>query len=254
MARRATVIAQERQQDGFVLVLDAGDSLIGDQDPALKTQGQSSVELMNRLGYDALALGPKDLALGRAVLSQRIAEAQFAVLSANAVIAATGELVAQPYVVREFAGHRVALVGLSGTSSSEGSSAATGPITVRDPLATVQQMVTELRGRAEVIILLSHAGPQVDQQIAETVPGIAAIISGGPGALARPWRSDRTGTLLFRADEALPGHAGRVVGIGRLTFDPQGKLTAHTWQAVRLGPEVADDPAMAAWVQQQMSR
>jgi 5'-nucleotidase len=254
VARRATKITQERQQNEFVLVLDAGDSLTGDQDPARKTLGKSSVEVMNRLGYDALALGPKDLALGLTTLRQRIAEAQFAVLSANAVVAATGELVAQPYVVRAFAGHRVAVVGLSGTSSLEGSGSATGPITARDPLATAQKVMAELQGQADVIILLSHAGPQVDQQIADAVPGIAAIVGGGPGALAEPWRSAKTGTLLFHADQAQSGHAGRVVGVGRLTFDPQGKLTAYTWQAVQLGPDIVDDPAMAAWVQQQMSR
>ena len=64
VARRATTINQEKKKNPYTLVLDAGDSLVGDQDPALKTQGKSSVEAMNRLGYDAMALGPGDLALG----------------------------------------------------------------------------------------------------------------------------------------------------------------------------------------------
>ena len=92
VARRATTINQEKKKNPYTLVLDAGDSLVGDQDPALKTQGKSSVEAMNRLGYDAMALGPADLALGLETLRARMAEAKFPMLSANAVVTGTEEL------------------------------------------------------------------------------------------------------------------------------------------------------------------
>jgi 5'-nucleotidase len=247
VARRATAIAQERNRSGFVLLLDAGNSLVGDQDPARRTQGKSSVEAMNRLGYDAMALGPVDLTLGLTVLRQRMAEAKFTMLSANAVISATGELIAKPYIVRAYGDYRVAIVGLSAATTSK-------DISVRDPLTTAQAVVPEARRQAHAVILVSHAGPEVDRQIADSVPGITAIISAAPGPLAEPWRSDKTGTVVYRADEARSGHAGRNLGIARLTLDPQAKLAAQTWQRLALGPEVADDPAMAAWVQEQMNR
>ncbi len=246
VARRATTITKERNQGKAVLVLDAGDSLTGDQDPALRTQGKSSVEALNRLGYDALALGPADLALGLAALRSRMAEVKFAVLSANAVNAATGELIAKPYAVRTFGDYRVAIVGLSGGPGSR-------EITVRDPLATAQAIVPGALRQAHAVILLSHAGPEVDRKIADAVPGIAAIISGGASGLTDPWRSAKTGALVIRADDASPGHAGRQMGIARLTLDGQGKLSSQTWQRLALGPEVAGDPALAAWVQEQMS-
>ena len=244
MARRATKIAQTRQQGGFVLLLDAGDSLVGDADPARKTQGQSSVTVMNMLGYDAMALGPQDLSLGLSVLQQRMAEAKFAVLSANAVVSATGKSFATPYVIREFGRRKVAIVGLSG---GEG----TAEIAVRDPLRTAQTLVPQVTNQADVVILLSHAGETVDQQIADTVPGIALIVSSGPFALAMPWRSEKTGTFIVHADEAQLGHAGRRLGIAALTFESSGKMGQPNWQRVDLGPEIADDPAMAEWIQKQ---
>ena len=64
MARRATIIAQERAEGEFVLVLDAGNSLVGDREPAQGSRGKSSVSAMDLMGYDAMALGPGDLALG----------------------------------------------------------------------------------------------------------------------------------------------------------------------------------------------
>ena len=246
MARRATKIAEERAKSEFVLVLDAGDSLVGDRDPARKTQGQTSVEIMNRLGYDAMALGPQDLALGLPVLQKRIAEAQFTLLSANAVVSATGKLVAVPYLLREFAGHHIAIVGLSGGSG-------TSEITVRDPLATAKATVANLKDQADVIILLSHAGPSVDQQIADSVPGITAIVGGGPGGRPAPIVSKLTGTPILHADTPSPGHAGRLLGIGQFTFDAEGRITAQSWRRVALDPTIADDPATAAWVKEQLA-
>ena len=251
MARRATKIAEARSANPNILLLDAGDSLVGDQDPALKTQGRTSVELMNRLGYDAMALGPKDLALGPQVLRTRMAEAQFAFLSANAIEKTTGKPVATPYIVREFAGYRVAIIGLSAAESAAESVAT---IVVQDPLAAAQAVVAEASGQADVIILLSHAGPDVDQRIADTVPGIAAIISGGPGAQAAPIVSAVTGTPIYHVDTASPGHAGRLLGEAALVFSPDGTLESQTWQPWTLGPEIVDDPDMAAWVTEQMGQ
>jgi 2',3'-cyclic-nucleotide 2'-phosphodiesterase (5'-nucleotidase family) len=227
-----------------LLVLDAGNSLVGDQDPALRTQGQSSVVAMNMMGYDAMTLGQKDLALGPDVLSQRIAEAEFAVLSANAIVSPTRVWVATPYVLRQVGDQQVAIIGLSGGKG-------TSEITVLDPLETVQTIVPRVARQADAIILLSHAGALTDQQIAETVPGIGLIVSGGQFKLSTPWRSEKTGTLIVHADQASRGHAGRVLGIARLTFDAGGRLIQQKWQGLNLSPDVADDPEMTIWVQQQ---
>jgi 2',3'-cyclic-nucleotide 2'-phosphodiesterase (5'-nucleotidase family) len=249
VARRATRITQERDKGGIVLVLDAGDSLTGDQEPASKTKGQSSITLMNKLGYDAMVLGPADLHLGVAALRERIKEANFDVLSANAAPsgngAVGGEALAKPYVLRELGGHTVALAGLSGGQG-------TPEITVREPLETAQALVAEISQQADVIILLSHAGDQTDRQIATAVASIDLIVSGGTPGMAEPWRSPKTGTLVVRADQASSGHAGRNLGIIQLSIDSSGQVVKYTWQQVALGPEIPDDPAIASWVQQQI--
>ena len=227
-----------------MLVLDAGDSLTGDQEPAQGSQGASSIAAMNRLGYDAIALGPQDLSLGLAALRQRIGEAKFAVLSANVAVSGTGVLLAKPYVVRDFGGFRVAVVGLTG-------GAGTAEIRVGDPVAAARQAVADARQQASIVLVLSHAGQAIDQQLAGEVPGIAAVISGGPGAMQAPWVSPKTGVPVLHADEAVPGHAGRILGLANLTFDALGSLVDNQWRRVPLGPDVADDPAMAAWVRKQ---
>ncbi|MFZ1629411.1 MAG: hypothetical protein WAV70_10810 [Anaerolineae bacterium] len=242
VARRAKKIIEARNHNEFVLLLDAGDSLTGDQAPATTTPGRTSVEIMNLLGYDALALGPQDLALGLDVLRKRMSEARFAVLSANAADAATGAAIAQPYVIRTIAGHRIAIIGLSDAAETQ-------DIIVSDPVAAAQAAVAAVADRADIIILLSHAGLAEDQTIAETVPGIDVIVSGGPGVRPEPARHPTTGTLIVHADEAQPGHAGRVLGRQTLTFDATGQLQQVQIEYIQLGPEIADDAKIAAWVE-----
>jgi 2',3'-cyclic-nucleotide 2'-phosphodiesterase (5'-nucleotidase family) len=241
VARRATKINEERKTDGPILVLDAGNSLTGDRDPARESEGATSVEVMNLMGYDAMALGPMDLSLGRDALGERIAEAQFHMLSANAIDSTTGGLLAEPFTVLGIDTMRVAIIGVSGPSSGE-------DIEVGDPVKAVKDAVSELTSQAELVIVLSNAGVSVDQQIADTIPGVAAIIEGGAGASATAWRSDVTGTPVFHADEASAGHAGRFLGVARLVLNRDGSLRNHAWERFSLGPEVGDDPSVAAWV------
>jgi 2',3'-cyclic-nucleotide 2'-phosphodiesterase (5'-nucleotidase family) len=247
------VINQERETGQPLLVLDAGNSLMGDQNPALATEGKSTVEAMNRMRYDAMALGPSDLELGMAALKDRIAEAEFAILSANAVASATQALVADPYIIEHLSGVDVAIVGITGGAGTE-------EIEVKEPLSAARSMVTRLADQVEVIILLSHAGASIDQEIAEAVPGIDVIISGGSfktlplqlgSDVLAPWVAEGTGTLQLHADQGSPGHAGRNMGVAHLMFDTEGNLINKEWRRLSLGPEIADDPSMLEWVQAQ---
>ena len=247
VARRATEIKAEKASNKNVLVLDAGNSLVGDRDPGLKTKGGSGVEAMNRMGYDAMALGAQDLTLGPAVLKERIAEAKFPILSANAVDAKTNELIGQPYVIREIGGHQVAIIGLTGVGNQD-------TVTVRDPVEAAKATVAEVAGKADVIILLSHAGAETDQKIADTVQGIDAIVGSGSGALPAPWTSTATGTARWQADSGSQGHAGRNVGIGQLKIDSSGKVVDNTWRRQAMGPEVTGDPDMSAWVEEVLKK
>lgn len=246
MARRATKIKAARAGAQNVLVLDAGNSLIGEQpnakEPAARTQGQTSVEILNRLGYDAVAVGEQDLRLGREELQKRLSEARgFAFLSANLSDQATGKLLVEPYVIKEIGGHQVALIGITGGVPAESSE-----FSLIAPLEAARRYVQQVESQADIIILLSNAGAEANKAIGSQVPGIDLIISGGQDALPEPVQLPE-GTLIVQADKSTPGHAGRVIGDLKADFDEAGRLTRQAWEAVQLGPSVADDPDMAAW-------
>ena len=243
------MIQQVREEAPDALVLDAGDSLIRDRTPATSTQGASSVQVLNMLGYDALALGEGDLALLGAIrLGELLSEAQFGVLSANLVFSETTALSGldskgvQPYLIREVQGRPVALIGL------------TGPATLReaqvlDPVESVRQAVELASKEAGVLILLSHAGISTNVEIASQVPELDLIVSGGgKGYTPEPFLTEG-GPPIVHADMPSPTGAGRQVGVGTWWFDEQGRLIEYEWRYVSLGPEIADQREISLWMQ-----
>ena len=241
VARRATRLKFERQQAAHMMVLDAGDSLIGDSDPALKTLGATSVEALNRLGYDAITLGPLDLVIGAERLRARIQEAKFAVVAANVRLADGGGYLAQPYVIRAVGGHQVALIGLAPQAEGKG-------LVITAPLATLREIMTEVTSQADIVIVLSHAGVEVDRAIAAQVPDVDVVVTGEASAPLDLWRKEDGGVPILHADVALPGHAGRNLGKAVLQFDAEGRLTDIQWSRTTLGPQIPSDPAMLEWV------
>lgn len=231
-----------RKQNAHVLVLDAGNSLVGDQPYTLETKGAISVNAMNRMGYDAMALGPMDLRLGEDTLRQRMKQAQFPFLSANVRIEGGGELLAQDYVVRDIGGHRVAIIGLTETSTVAGFS-------IADPIATIKQLMPEVVRQADIVILLTHTPVSVARQIAAQVAGIDLIVCGGDEPLP-VGEMTSGGTLIVRADTATPGHAGRYIGIAQVDFDEQGKIAHQTNTIVPLSETLPEDPDMVEWLRQ----
>jgi len=225
------------------LLLDAGNTLFGNQPLVQQTQGKVIVEAMNLLGYDAMALGGEDFWLGLDVLRQRMAEAKFPILSANVVMADTNQLFATPYVIKEIGDQQVAIVGLT---NQEATSAAGGAIAVLDPPEVLQDVMDEVSKEADVIIVLSHLGTEVDLQMANQVKGIDLIVGGkSHDVLNPPLWMEESSTVIAQA-----GVQGQYIGVVRLEIDSQGQVASHKGEAVLLTQDFADDPEMMAFLDQ----
>ncbi len=231
-----------RETSENVLLLDGGNTLFGDR-LAQETQGQAIVEAMNLLGYDAMVLGDMDFWLGLDVLRQRMEEAEFPILSANVVIQGAEQLFATPYVIKEIGDHKAAIIGLT---NQEAADAAGGAIVVLDPLEALKDYVAQVSEEADVIIVLSHLGTEMDLQLADEVQGIDLIIGGMSRDVLDPlvW-IEASGTVVAQA-----GYQGQWIGVVSLETDSQGKVAGHEGQVVVLTGEFADDPEMRAFLDQ----
>lgn len=249
MARRATAIKGEREKSQNLLILDAGSSLYG-QLLANRTQGRVIVEAMNAMGYQAMALGDRDLMLGTSALAERMKEARFAFLSANLVWADSGQPVAKPYAIAVVNGRKIGLIGLTHPGAlttleqllgPEKGKAVASMLKIDDPVAAAKENLPKVQKETNVVLLLTNLGLELDQKLAQEVPGITAIIGGRSRVILQsPVRVPETGTVIAQA-----GFDGEFLGILKLEIDGRGKVTAYEGKVLPLGPEYADDPAMA---------
>jgi 5'-nucleotidase/UDP-sugar diphosphatase len=107
-------------EDGAFLVLSGGDNFTG---PAVSTwvQGESMVEVMNAMSYDASAVGNHEFDFGLAALAQRIKQADYPYLGANIAwkdgVTASLDLGILPWTQLSVNGLDIAIIGLTTTST-----------------------------------------------------------------------------------------------------------------------------------------
>jgi 2',3'-cyclic-nucleotide 2'-phosphodiesterase (5'-nucleotidase family) len=206
------------------------------------TKGEVIVAGMNLMGYDAMALGPKDLTLGPDVLQQRMAEAEFPFLSANAVLADGGELLAPAYTIVETGPYRLGILGLTRQPKES-----VAGIEVRDPQVALERWLPEVAVEADVVILLTNLDFRAAVDLVRAVPGVDLLVAALPGQLpANVMHVPDTGTLAVTAEQAMERHSGRRVGELLLAVQPDGTISARSWQSVDMAKEFADDFEMAA--------
>jgi 2',3'-cyclic-nucleotide 2'-phosphodiesterase (5'-nucleotidase family) len=164
----------------YDLLLDAGDFFQGTPEGDF-TGGESVIEIMNELEYDALTLGNHEYDQGNENVKRLAKMARFPFLSANIIDEKTGKRVkyAKPYIIKEIKGIRFGIFGLTTpTSFCEG-------LRFEPVIPTVKGCLKELEGKADIVIGLTHLGfdekeekEVTDYQLAESVPGIDIIFGG----------------------------------------------------------------------------
>lgn len=227
MARRATAIKQQRDKAANVLLLDAGNTLFG-QPLADKTRGSVIVQAMNKLGYQALALGDRDLNRGVDIVNERSKEAQFPFLSANVSSRDGNKPVAKPYTVVTVDGRKIAIIGLTDLTTTL--SVGQQPTLVeQDYLTAARAAIESAKKEATAIIVLSNLGQAQENKLAAEVPGIAVIVGGMGPRLPEPEINDQTGTVIVRT----VGN-GEELGVCELTIDAAGRAKDVQAQLITL--------------------
>jgi 2',3'-cyclic-nucleotide 2'-phosphodiesterase (5'-nucleotidase family) len=241
VARRATIINSMRESAaGPVLLLDAGGTLFG-QSLATASKGQVIVEAMNAMAYDALTVGELDLQQGLDVLRQRAKEARFPLLSCNLVGAQDGKPIFSPYAVVERNGIRLGILGVSEAELGALQQLA-NVARVLDPLRSVHQYLPEVQAQSDIVIVLSHLGLEMDEALAQLEPGIQVIVGGKSRRLLST--PEMVGnTVIMQA-----GYDGEWLGRLDVAIDGQGRASEPRVEIITLGPEVTDDPVLAALV------
>jgi 5'-nucleotidase len=268
-ARLAGLIAKRkeaRQNQGPVLVLDAGDYSMGTAFAAAGREIGSELQLMARMGYDATTFGNHDFDLGPEGLAKALGLASEAghlpaVLASNTNLAASDATLAdlqrlakagviRRHLVIERGGLRFGLFGLLGKEAQFYTTGA-GAVTFTDAIETAKEMVTALREteKVDVVICLSHGGLEKgpdgrysdgdDVRLAKAVPGIDVVIGGHSHTELQEAIIVNDHTPVVQT-----GKQGENLGELVITLN-DGKLAVESYRLYPIDDTVAGDRAIA---------
>jgi len=248
-AHLATLVKQVRAARPGALLLDGGDTWQG-TGQAMWTNGQDMVDACLQLGVDVMTMH-WECTYGADRVKEIEAQLQgkMDIVAHNVKTNDFGDPVFKPYVIKEMNGVPVAIIGQAFPYS-----------TIANPRYFVpdwsygiqednlQEVINEARGKgAQVVVLLSHNGMDVDLKLASRVTGLDAILGGHThDGIPAPIPVKNAGgvTLVTNA-----GSNGKFLGV--LDFEVKGgKIKGFHYKLLPVFSNLlAADKEMAALIQ-----
>ena len=179
LAKIATLIKRVRKEQPNVLLIDSGDTIQGS--PLESFHGRKNNQppdpmmlTMDSLNYDAMTVGNHEYNFGLKVLEKARKEANFPWLSANTYDKATGQPHYKPYIVKEVAGVKIGVLGLTtpGVPNWDNPPNYAG-LEFHEPVTEARKWVSILRDKekVDVVVIAMHMGLEEDLRTGEINPG-----------------------------------------------------------------------------------
>ncbi|MDP4302536.1 thiosulfohydrolase SoxB [Leptothrix discophora] len=248
-AQLRTLVRQLRSQRPGALLLDGGDTWQGSA-TSLWTGAQDMVDACKLLGVDVMT-GHWEFTYGMERVKEIIDkdfEGRIDFVAQNVKTNDFGDPVFKPYVIRPINGVPCAVIGQAFPYTPIANPrymVADWSFGIQDE--NMQAMVDEARGKgAQVVVVLSHNGMDVDLKMASRVRGIDAIFGGHTHdgvPLAIPVKNAGGTTLVTNA-----GSNGKFLGV--MDFDVQGgKVSDFRYRLLPVfSNQIQADPEMAALI------
>ncbi len=180
-AHLATLVKQIKAQRPNALLLDGGDTWQGSA-TALWTKGQDMIDACKLLGVDVMT-GHWEFTYGAKRVQDIIKndlDGHIEFLAQNVVETTFEDRIFNPYTIKEQNGIKIAVIGQAFPYTPIANPRYMIPdwsFGIRDE--ALQELVDEVRGKgAQVVVILSHNGMDVDLKMASRVTGVDAIMGG----------------------------------------------------------------------------
>ncbi|HEX8177663.1 MAG TPA: bifunctional UDP-sugar hydrolase/5'-nucleotidase [Pyrinomonadaceae bacterium] len=238
LARVSTLRRQIMQKTPNTLFLLSGDT-ISPSVESMTYKGAQMIDAWNAIGLDYSVFGNHEFDFGPDVLRERMKESRFGWLGANVIDKKTGKPFGDtpPYVIREFEGVKVGIIGLvlpeTKTTSRPGPD-----LEFLSPCDVARRLVPEMRSRgANVVIGLTHLTMREDKELARCAD--FDVIIGGHEHTLLESLSGRTPIFKMTSD------AREMARIQLNIYAGSGRLESIDWEAIPVTNEIPDDPAFA---------
>ena len=190
-------IKENLSANNYVLLVDDGDSIQGEPVGTLST-GEAIIDIMNNVGYDIAIPGNHEFDYGMERFLELTGKANFPYISCN--FNKEGELVFQPYIIKEFDGVKIAFIGMTTPQTPRSS---TPKYFQNDQGEYIYGFMQDDTGEA----LYAAVQKAVDDARAEGANYVIAIAHLGNEEEVIPWRYNDVIENTTGIDVMLDGHS-----------------------------------------------
>jgi peroxiredoxin len=244
LARRATMLKQQRKASDTVILLDAGDIFPTSSDLARTEKVVTAYEMF---GYDAVTIGEAEFVNGLKYLRSLTESRKLPFISSNVKICENEVCsdMAKSNLIANVGKKKVGIFAFMnkdtlGFTPSERLKDGKLYVKIVDYMPGLKGFMERYRSEVDVIIVLSHAGIEADRQLAIEVPGIDVIV-GGHSQTFLPNPTKEGNTLIVQA-----ASDGQYVGKLVLKFNDNGKPMLESYELLGLTKGVKEDPEVKA--------
>lgn len=228
------MIESIRKGNPSILLLDCG-SLFA---PQVEEGGaELQLKVMERLGYDAMGLGIPELHYGREFLERSRSLVSFPYIASNLLYGGVRPSWVKEYVIKEVGGVKAAILGILDPEEFEhrlGSADEKG-FKVTSPREALERLLPEVKGKADIVVLLSQLDETRNRELVGEIPGIDVSVSSGMSGQLMSMMIPQGRVVILNT-----GIVGTTLGQVTLAFDgqKQPRVRAQERKTLSLGDGV----------------
>ncbi|HKL41694.1 MAG TPA: 5'-nucleotidase C-terminal domain-containing protein [Clostridia bacterium] len=160
----SSIVNQTREESENTLLVDNGDTIQGslltdDLYNSDLTKDNPMIALMNIIGYDAMVLGNHEFNFGLDLVEKIVEEANFPILSANTYLKEDGSNYVGNYIVKEYDGVKVGILGLTVPSIPKWDGPKVEPLEFKHMADEAEKYIAQMKDEGvDVVIVSAHSG------------------------------------------------------------------------------------------------
>jgi 5'-nucleotidase/UDP-sugar diphosphatase len=224
------VIESIRKSDPAVLLLDCGSVFDDKRDTA-----EFQLQAMELMRYDALNLGSPEFMFGKEFLEHARSRISFPYISSNLLSGGSRIPWTREYIIKEVGGIKVAILGVldpEGLAQLPDREQVKG-LEVIPPEAALKRLLPEVRGKADLVILLSQFDVEHTLALVQAVKGVDVVISSAADDVFFPPAAEKETAVLLQT-----GSLGKTLGLLKISLDEKRALRVSEKRYVPLDNSV----------------